>query len=128
MLIVEYIKKVYKEGRNSMQLFFKTINKTVVVSVVGEIDHHTSEEVRDRIDRYINSNSIKNIVFDFTDVSFMDSAGIGVIIGRYKKVSIMDGKVAVVTRNPQIKRMLEISGVYKISKQVDDIDNALLYM
>jgi stage II sporulation protein AA (anti-sigma F factor antagonist) len=87
MLIVEYNTSTLKERGNTMQLAFKTINKTLIASITGEIDHHTSEDVRERIDRYIDNNSVKNIIFDLTNVMFMDSAGIGVIIGRYKKVS-----------------------------------------
>jgi stage II sporulation protein AA (anti-sigma F factor antagonist) len=113
---------------NNMQIYFKLITRTLIISIIGEIDHHTSEEARNRIDNYIDSNSVKNVIFDFSDVSFMDSAGIGVIIGRYKRVSIMGGKVSVVTTRPQIKRILEISGIQRISCIYDSIDNALLNM
>lgn len=111
-----------------MQICFKLINRTLIISIIGEIDHHTCEDARDRIDNYIDCNSVKNAIFDFTDVSFMDSAGIGVIIGRYKRLSVMGGKVSVVTNRPQIKRILEISGIQRISCIFDSIDNALSNM
>lgn len=111
-----------------MQLSFKISNKTLIVSIIGEIDHHSAEQAREKIDRHIDNNSIKNIVFDFADVNFMDSAGIGVIIGRYKKVTPLGGRVAVVNTRPQIKRILEISGIPKISGLYDSIETALSCM
>ena len=127
MLIVEYNSRLRERG-NNMQLNFKSIDKTLIVSINGEMDHHTSEDARDRIDSQIDKNSAKNVILDFTGVSFMDSAGIGVIIGRYKKISPHYGKVAIVNASPHIKRLLEISGIFKISKLYDNIGNALLYM
>lgn len=111
-----------------MQLSFKAINRTLVVSIVGEIDHHTSEDVRNRIDSQIDNNIAKNLVFDFTKVNFMDSAGIGVILGRYKKISSLNGKVAIVNAKTNIKRILEISGMIKICNIYNDIDSALTNM
>jgi stage II sporulation protein AA (anti-sigma F factor antagonist) len=111
-----------------MQLNLKTINKTLIVSAFGEIDHHTSEDVRDKIDRYIDASSAKNIIFDFTGVSFMDSAGIGVIIGRYKKISPLGGKFAITGANAQVKRIIEISGILKIARYYDNVDIALSNM
>lgn len=111
-----------------MQLYFKTVNKTLIVSFVGEMDHHTSEDIRDKIDRYIDNNMIKNIIFDFSGISFMDSAGIGVIIGRYKKVSPSGGKIAIVNAIPQVKRIMEISGIFKIAEVFENIEKALSNM
>lgn len=111
-----------------MQLDIKCVNRTLIVSIIGEIDHHTSEDARDKIDDQIDKKAAKNVIFDFTNVSFMDSAGIGVIIGRYKKVSPLGGKIAIVNSSSQIKRMLEISGIQKISASFDNLDNALICM
>lgn len=111
-----------------MQLHFKLVNKTLIVSIAGEIDHHTCENLRDKVDGQLDSNFGKNIIFDFTGVSFMDSAGIGVIIGRYKKVTPLGGKIAIANVRPNIKRILEISGISRIAGLFDSIDNALLYM
>lgn len=111
-----------------MQLSFKITNKTLIVSVIGEIDHHSAEQAREKIDRHIDNNSIKNVLFDFAGVNFMDSAGIGVIIGRYKKIAPLGGKMAVVNVRPQIKRILEISGIPRISGLYDSLETALSCM
>ena len=62
----------------------------------------------------LDSKSIKNIVFDFKNIRFMDSSGIGVIIGRYKKISSEGGKVSVVNVNDKIKKIFNLSGMNKI--------------
>lgn len=111
-----------------MQLQFKFIDKTLVVSISGEIDHHTSEYVRDRIDRQIDEKNARNVIFDFTGVSFMDSAGIGVILGRYKRIGALGGKVAIVNARQNIRRILEISGIPKIAGLFDNMESALSHM
>ena len=57
---------------------------------------------------------IKNIIFDFKNIRFMDSSGIGVIIGRYKKISSEGGKVSVVNVNDRVKKIFNLSGMNKI--------------
>lgn len=108
-----------------MQLYFKLVNRTLIISIVGEIDHHTAEDIRDRIDSHIDSTAARNIIFDFSGVGFMDSAGIGVIIGRYKRLSPGGGKVAIVNPTSNIKRVLEISGILRIAEVYDSVDTAL---
>lgn len=108
-----------------MQLQFKMIEKTLIVSINGEIDHHTSEEVRNDIDKNIDKYSAKNVILDLSNVNFMDSAGIGVILGRYKKVMAVGGKASIVNKRSQLKRVLEISGIPRICSVYDNIDIAL---
>jgi len=128
MLIVEYNTKMIKERSNSMRLSFKTVNKTLIASIVGEIDHHTSEDIMEKIDRHLENESLINLILDLSGVNFMDSAGIGVILGRYKRIAHFNGKLAIVAKKPNIIRILTISGIHKIAKLFDNTDKALLYM
>lgn len=90
-------------------------NKTLVIEFMStELDHHITNEVRDEIDDILMSKSVKNIIFDFKNIKFMDSSGIGVIIGRYKKVSNEGGKVSVVNVNARVKKIFNLSGMNKI--------------
>ena len=83
------------------------------VVVPKELDHHLAEEMRQVIDDVIDKRGVTHIVFDFTKVDFMDSAGIGLIMGRYKKV--MDkGDITIVGVRESVKRILLISGLHKI--------------
>ncbi|MDK2564724.1 anti-sigma F factor antagonist [Romboutsia sedimentorum] len=79
-----------------------------------ELDHHITNEVRDEIDNILISKSVKNIIFDFRNINFMDSSGIGVIIGRYKKISSDGGKVSVININDRVKKVFDLSGMNKI--------------
>ncbi|WP_270942019.1 anti-sigma F factor antagonist [Romboutsia lituseburensis] len=90
-------------------------NKNLVIEFMStELDHHITNEVRDEIDDILMSKSVKNIIFDFKNIKFMDSSGIGVIIGRYKKVSNEGGKVSVVNVNERVKKIFNLSGMNKI--------------
>ena len=90
-------------------------DKNLIIELnVPELDHHITNEVRDEIDMILESKSVKNIIFDFKNIRFMDSSGIGVIIGRYKKVSSEGGKVSVVNVNDRVKKIFNLSGMNKI--------------
>ncbi|TYQ16397.1 UNVERIFIED_CONTAM: SpoIIAA-like anti-anti-sigma regulatory factor [Acetivibrio alkalicellulosi] len=101
---------------------------TLVANVIGELDHHSAEYVRQKIDSELIKSSTKNMVFDFSNVSFMDSSGIGVIIGRYKNIQKLNGKLAITNINEQIKRIFEMSGLLKIIPAYQNIDDAIKKM
>ncbi len=97
-----------------MELKLENIGTTLVAKVAGEIDHHTADRLRDALDREITLNNTRNIVLDFDGVTFMDSSGIGVIVGRYKRISALGGKVMVIRVKPQVDKILELSGLKTI--------------
>jgi stage II sporulation protein AA (anti-sigma F factor antagonist) len=75
--------------RNNMNSVFFEKDKTLLVEITEEIDHHTTEKIRRKIDDDITRYMPRKVIFDFNKVSFMDSAGIGMIIGRYKMVNML---------------------------------------
>ena len=79
-----------------------------------EMDHHTVDEMRRKADTIISQNHIKIVIFDFRDTEFMDSSGIGVIMGRYRTVHLMGGEVWVIHANERMKKILNLSGMSKI--------------
>ncbi len=97
-----------------MDIKIENIGTTLVAKLTGELDHHTAPELRDALDREISINNTVNIVLDFDGVTFMDSSGIGVIVGRYKQISARGGKVMVIRVKPQVDKILEISGLKTI--------------
>ena len=102
------------------------INKNLLIaSLSGELDHHTAKIVKNSIEEKIKNHVIKNLIFDFSDLTFMDSSGIGVIMGRYKSVKTLGGKVVVFGQKPQIKRIISMSGIEKIVKLADTFEQAL---
>ncbi len=97
-----------------MQINTEIIGNTLVAKLFGELDHHCCGEVRTAIDREIDKGRIKNLVFDLDGVSFMDSSGIGVILGRCKKINELEGRTLIIRARPQVDRVLELSGIKKI--------------
>lgn len=104
---------------------FEEIKSTLVVYLVGELDHHNAEEVRVKIDDEIDINQVSKVILDFTEVTFMDSSGIGVIVGRLKKISSRDGKMCITNINNRVYRVFELSGLFKIIKSYSSVREAL---
>ena len=99
--------------------------RTLLVRLSGELDHHTAAKVKEEVDRMIRSTNAINIIFDFSDLLFMDSSGIGMLMGRYKKVRTLGGRVAAFGVNAQILRIMEMSGVDKIIKLTPNFERAI---
>lgn len=85
--------------------------ETVTAFIQGDIDHHTAKEIREQIDEYIQGNRAKLLKLDFSQVNFMDSSGIGLIMGRYKIMKMLNGNVKVVNIPTHLKRLIKISGL-----------------
>ena len=87
---------------------------TLTVYAPEELDHHSAEQIRVESDRILARQNIRQIVFDFRRTAFMDSSGIGVIMGRYRNISLLGGSVKAVNVGEQVERILRISGIYKV--------------
>ena len=79
-----------------------------------EVDHHNAEEIKAEADAVIDRNHIKYVIFDFDRTDFMDSSGIGAIMGRYRMIQLINGEVWAVHTNARIKKILTLSGMTKI--------------
>lgn len=97
-----------------MNLKFSNEKDALIMSVSGEIDHRYATQIRNEADRQIVTYPDKKLVIDLTEVTFMDSSAIGVIIGRYKLVMSVGGSIAIVSSNETLGRILEMSGIRKI--------------
>jgi len=108
-------------------LHIKFTNKgtTLIISISGELDHHSAEHLRQKIDAEMVKATTRNVIFDFSKVSFMDSSGVGVIIGRYRNIQNLNGKMAVVNVDSRIGRIFEMSGLLNLLPVYDNIDDAL---
>lgn len=94
-----------------MAVSFNYTPDTVTALIKGEIDHHSSAQLRREIDLAIQRNSPKTLFLDFSGVSFMDSSGIGLVMGRYKKMQTIGGKVVVQNAPSHIKKVMKIAGL-----------------
>ncbi len=83
----------------------------LVVKIDGELDHHNCKSIRENIDIEIKSGEVKTLVFDFSDLVFMDSSGIGIIMGRFQLMSLYGGRVVVEHAPEYVKKIIFMSGL-----------------
>lgn len=94
--------------------FFTKGADCLVTKVSGELDHHVAQKIRNETDMRIVRGRVRNLIFDFSDLSFMDSSGIGVVIGRYKLIKSCGGNVAIIADNAGVNKLLAMSGIPRI--------------
>lgn len=98
----------------SLQMELEHGRKALIVRLKGELDHHTADVVKSRMEDAIVSGDVRNVVLSLRDLSFMDSSGLGVILGRYKQITAKGGKMVVCDVSPAVYRLFELSGLFKI--------------
>ncbi len=86
----------------------------LVIDLEGEIDEHTCKQIKTSVDLEYDKTNTKNIVFNLKNISFLDSSGVGMILGRFKKVNDRGGQVYVTNVNEQVDRIFSMSGMYRV--------------
>lgn len=110
----------------SLQVHFEWKEKEVlVVRLSGELDHHTADQVRDQVSQEIEKNEVKHLILNLGNLTFMDSSGLGVILGRYKQMKQINGEMIVCSVPPSIERLLNMSGLFKIIRMDPSEEQAL---
>ena len=84
---------------------------TVTALLTGEIDHHGASRLRETIDDSVRRTCPRLLVLDFGGVEFMDSSGIGIVLGRYRLMQDMGGKLALRNLPPHIRRVMQVAGI-----------------
>lgn len=103
-----------------MESFYKKEDKQLIFKMDEEIDECTAQKIRRKLDNEIERYMPKEIIFDFNNVSFMDSAGIGLIIGRYKLANMLGGQVQVANLTTPVRKIFEMSGMQRIIPERKD--------
>ncbi len=106
--------KILQKMGVRMEVLYEVRGENLLIYLPEELDHHNAKLITEQSDWYIVSNQIKNIIFNFKRTNFMDSSGIGVIMGRYKLIKGRGGEITVTNINSAIDRIFTISGLYKI--------------
>ena len=101
-----------------MKINISSENGTAIAMLSGEIDHHTARSLRTEIDKFVITMQPEKLAMDFTGITFMDSSGIGLIIGRYKLLKECGGQLEIRGPQPYIRRVLKLSGIERIVKIV----------
>lgn len=102
-----------------MNIRYEKEDKQLIVEITEEIDHHIAERLRRKVDDEITRHMPRKTIFDFSRVTFMDSAGIGMIIGRYKMMRLIGGSLEITNISATVRRILEMSGINKIIPMED---------
>lgn len=97
-----------------MATTYKMEGNTLWVNLEGELDHHLAQQVKRRCQMMMMSYPVERIGFDFAHTDFMDSSGVGMIMGRYQEVHAIGGEILFRNVNRNIDRILTISGLYKM--------------
>ncbi len=108
-----------------MDLKFDKYDEILIVTMIGELDHHSAEEVRVRIDDRIDRDNIQKLILNFSGLSFMDSSGIGVVVARNKKLSNKGGNLCICNIKESVNKVFELTGLYKIIKHYETVDEAV---
>lgn len=104
---------------------FEVMDNCLVIRAGKEIDHHSASVIREQADDCIMKNQVRHVIFDFQETDFMDSSGIGVIMGRYRMIQKIGGKVGVIHANERIQRIVLLSGLHKVIHTYDSLENAV---
>ncbi len=89
-------------------------DKLLRLELLEEIDHHEVEKIRRKADDEIARFLPRKVIFDFNNVSFMDSAGIGMVLGRYKMINMLGGTLEMENVSTPLRKIFEMSGITKI--------------
>ena len=90
--------------------------KLLTVRLDGELDHFRVTKIKKAVEDELLRTGAVNIAFDFSGISFMDSSGIGLILGRYKTVKALGGRIVLFGMRPGIERIMRMSGIDKIAE------------
>lgn len=97
-----------------MQIVCSREGATLRVALTGEIDQHFAAEARAKLDPLLGDGRIRRLIFDLSGVAFMDSSGVGMILGRYRKLMSFGGSMDITGAKAGVDRVLRMSGVYAL--------------
>lgn len=108
-----------------MEIKYHQPSRTLIVKIFSDLDHHMAQKVRMAVDNEFVRKGAKNVVFDLSSLNFMDSSGIGVLMGRYKLAQKSGGRVIVVGATGSVGKMVSMGGITRIISRANSIDTAL---
>lgn len=98
----------------SLSIDIEHVPRALIVRLKGELDHHTADRVKTKLEEAMRKYPVQHMILSMKQLTFMDSSGLGVIIGRYKQITGRGGKLIICDISPAIYRLIEMSGLFKI--------------
>lgn len=108
-----------------MKILTEMKQGVMIIRLEGELDLQGANAFREKVDAALEASGVKQVLLNLEHVAFIDSSGLGVILGRYKRVSTLGGQIAVAHVQPQVARILELSGLLRIMSQYNTEAEAL---
>ena len=108
-----------------MEVIFKVNEDILTAYIRGDVDHHSASPLRQAIDKSMKAFECRDLILDFSGVTFMDSSGIGIALGRFKKISKAGGRVIIAGCSEYIAKLLEMAGVFTLMQRADTDASAL---
>ena len=99
-----------------MAIKINVTGEVVTALLSGELDHHSAKEMREEIDNAVELNMPSLLILDFKDISFMDSSGIGLVMGRYRTLVKTGAELHITGAAPNIYKVLKLAGIEKLAK------------
>lgn len=99
---------------NMEQFSMERNGSQLIVHISHELDHHTAGQISRMMDMQIEKGSIRTLIFDFSGITFMDSSGIGMVMGRHRKMNFLGGRTFVTGIGDNVDRIFQMSGLYRI--------------
>lgn len=107
-----------------METIFEITDDILIARIEGDIDHHSASTLRNSIDEALKKFKCRYLVMDFSGVEFMDSSGIGVVLGRYKKLVKTGGIIYISGSSVYIEKLLEMAGVFTLVEKAENLREA----
>ena len=101
-----------------MKIIHKTVGTTLYIGLSGELDESAAVQTRAALDKLIEDFNNTKLVLDMSDLKFMDSTGVGVLLGRYKKLKAKGASMLIASPSPTVDKILTLSGIYDIMPKI----------
>ncbi len=125
LLIYKGQVQIIEKGGNTLNIRTESRGDVLIARISGELDISTVPYFKKKILDKTESTGINNLVLNLQDVSFIDSSGLGAILGRYRYLKKKEGKVLLVSLKPQVKKIFTMAGMLKIMDSYKNEDEAM---
>jgi stage II sporulation protein AA (anti-sigma F factor antagonist) len=102
-------------GGVNMSVIMESVGNILIAYLNGEIDHHSAKSIREEIDKSVEGIKPAQLTLDFKNVTFMDSSGIGLVMGRYRLMQMINGKVTVKNASLHIRKVMRLAGLDRLA-------------
>jgi stage II sporulation protein AA (anti-sigma F factor antagonist) len=109
-----------------LEIFTKKKDNALIVEISGELDMHTVDIFKEKIITAMERNNLTHLILNLKKCSFIDSSGLGAILGRYRELDKKGGQIYLVGLKPSVKKVFTLAGMLKIMKEVDNENQALM--